>query len=116
MLQREKIIIYICVLIMVLGQVIFKQVALNYNRAGSLLSWSVLGLGSVGIVLYGLSTLLWIVVLQTVPISKAYPFFALGFVLIPLAGVLFFGESIFISQYVGITLIIAGIACIGVAP
>jgi drug/metabolite transporter (DMT)-like permease len=114
MFSKEKVLIIICVSIMVLGQVIFKQVAINFNKVGILFGWSVVGLGCVGIFLYGLSTILWINVLQSVPLSKAYPFFALGFVLVPFAGVILFGETIVISQYIGISLIVAGLVCIGV--
>jgi len=55
--------------------------------------WAALGL-------YGAATLLWIYLLQTIPLSRAYPFAALGFVLVPAAGVLLFGERIS-GMYVG---------------
>ena len=115
MATREKVLIFICVAIMVLGQLIFKQVAINLTKAKFLMSWPVLGLGAAGIAIYGLSTVIWISVLQTVPISKAYPFFAMGFVLIPIAGAIFFEETIGSIQIMGIALIVSGIVCIGLA-
>ena len=65
--------------------------------------------------LYGIATLLWIMILQKAPLSQAYPFAALGFVIIPLASWLLFGETLSLQYAFGIVLIIAGILVISCA-
>ncbi len=59
--------------------------------------------------LYFLATLLWIWVLRDVPLSRAYPFIGLGFVLVPLGALLFFQEPITGRYLLGSALIMAGI-------
>jgi multidrug transporter EmrE-like cation transporter len=103
-------------IIMSAGQILFKVAADRaeaINNASSLLrlSMSVYFLGA--LILYGIATILWILILQQVPISRAYPFAAVGFALIPAAGVAFFGETVSWQYLMGAVLIILGICVIG---
>jgi drug/metabolite transporter (DMT)-like permease len=98
-----------CVLVMAIGQVLFKQVALYYNAAQTWLDVKVLATLSVAGTLYVLSTVLWIWVLRYLEVSKAYPVFALGFVLVPLAGAWLFGEHLSARYAVGALLIVVGV-------
>jgi undecaprenyl phosphate-alpha-L-ara4N flippase subunit ArnE len=59
--------------------------------------------------LYGAATLLWVRVLTTTPLSRAYPFMALAFVLVPAASYVFFQETINTRHAVGTALIVAGV-------
>jgi drug/metabolite transporter (DMT)-like permease len=61
------------------------------------------------LLLYGLATLLWIYLLQFVPLSKAYPFAALGFVFVPALAVVIFGERVTASYVVGVAFVVVGI-------
>ena len=63
----------------------------------------------VALVLYGAATLLWILMLQRVPLSHAYPFAALAFVLVPIGAAAFFGERLSTGLVVGTALIVLGI-------
>lgn len=99
-----------CVLVMAVGQVLFKQVAVYYNAAGTWLDARVLATLSVAGVLYLASTGLWIWALRKVEISKAYPLFALGFILVPIAGAWVFGEQLSTRYFVGALLIVVGVA------
>ena len=58
---------------------------------------------------YAAATLLWVRILMTVPLSRAYPFVALAFVLVPAAGYVFFHESVSLRYAAGTALIIAGV-------
>ena len=109
MLDRGRLIILACIIVMTIGQVLFKQVAINYNKTENLLEWGVLGILVVAGVLYLSSTGIWIWALRTVEISKAYPFFALGFVFVPLFGAWFFGETLNIKYGIGVMFIMAGV-------
>ena len=59
--------------------------------------------------IYGAATLLWIYVLKTVPLSYAYSFMALTFVLVPLMAAIFLKEPLTIKYAIGACLIIAGL-------
>jgi len=98
-----------CVLVMAIGQVLFKQVAVYYNAAQTWLDARVLTTLSIAGTLYVLSTVLWIWVLRHLEVSKAYPVFALGFVLVPLAGAWIFGEQLSARYALGALLIVVGV-------
>lgn len=65
-----------------------------------------------GIFLYGAATVLWVFILQSVPISRAYPFVALSMVIVPAFGVLLFGESFSPSLIFGGVFVVIGILVI----
>ena len=95
------------------GQILFKRAASQITPgAGS--SWLIevarLPTMWVAVALYAGATLLWVRILMTVPLSRAYPFVALAFVLVPAAGYLFFHESITLRYALGTALIVIGVA------
>ena len=58
------------------------------------------------------STICWLYVLRVAPLSRAYGLTSLTYVLILIAGVLFFGEQVRRLHVVGTLLIVLGIACL----
>lgn len=97
------------------GQIMFKLTAMNapaLNNMSGLLSLS----GNVwfwgALVLYGVATLIWIVTLQNVALSVAYPFAALGFVIVPLASYFIFKEPLNWQYGAGVVLIIIALKLI----
>jgi drug/metabolite transporter (DMT)-like permease len=52
----------------------------------------------------------WMLAIQQTPISVAYPFMALSFVVIPVLAMLFLGESVSFGQWCGMVLIVVGIS------
>lgn len=98
--------------ILATGQVLFKKMGLVLHglplREGAmrvLLSPTFYA----SLLLYGFATLLWIWILSRVPLSRAYPFVALGVVLVPLASIYVFGERVRPNFWLGVALIFAGI-------
>ncbi|MFN3944690.1 MAG: hypothetical protein ACK4K7_07160 [Allosphingosinicella sp.] len=67
----------------------------------------------VGLALYGLGALLWLFVLGRAPLSLAYPFVGIGFILTMVAGAMFLNEDVGLARVAG-TLLIAG-GCVLVA-
>lgn len=63
----------------------------------------------VGIALYGLGAMVWLLVLARVDVSQAYPFVGLGFVITLGFGVLVLGEIVTVARLIGIGLVAAGI-------
>ena len=97
------------------GQILFKQTAKMIPKGPIVDNWhSILGIPWLwsALLLYGIATILWIQILRTVPLSHAYPFVAIGYILIPLASRYLFDE-IFSYQYVlGTFVILIGLAII----
>jgi drug/metabolite transporter (DMT)-like permease len=65
-----------------------------------------------GLALYGLGALAWILVLTRLDLSLAYPFLALNFVLIAVVSRLLLGETIPAMRWGGIAVICLGILVI----
>ncbi|MCE2950716.1 MAG: SMR family transporter [Alphaproteobacteria bacterium] len=62
-----------------------------------------------GLVLYVLSVALWIFVLARVEVSYAYPLSSLGYVLTALVGAYYLGESLSLTRWCGIFVILVGV-------
>ena len=67
----------------------------------------------VGLALYGLGAVLWLLVLARAPLSIAYPFVGIGFIITMLAGVMFLEEGVNAMRVSGTLLI--SIGCVLVA-
>jgi len=94
------------------GQTLFKFAALGMRKGTVIegfLSLPMLVSFWASLALYGCATLLWICLLQSVPLSRAYPFAALGFVIVPGLAALFFAERLSPAYGVGALLIVAGV-------
>jgi drug/metabolite transporter (DMT)-like permease len=104
-----------CVIGISIGQILFKlasasmptefgvgavvQLAVNRHLIGAL-------------IIYAAATLGWVYSLRVVPLTIAYPFMALAFVIVPVLSAFFLQESISIRLAVGTALIVCGIAAI----
>ena len=62
-----------------------------------------------GVALYVTAMLIWLYVLKQVEVSYAYPFTALGFVMVMVISYFFLAEQVTLLRVAGITLIIGGI-------
>ena len=98
------------------GQVLFKYAALRFTPAPRLTDNVVALILNpylvVAVLLYGLLSVVWVWVLTFVPLSIAYPFVALTFVLTVAAGALMFGEPVSLKLLLGGLMIIAGLIVI----
>ena len=61
---------------------------------------------------YGLSFLLWMVVLSKVDVSYAYPFLSIGYILSAVVGYYAFGENVTPIRILGIIVICIGVVLI----
>lgn len=66
-----------------------------------------------GLALYGFGAILWLFVLGRAPLSLAYPFVGIGFILTMLAGALVLHEQVSVTRVAGTLLIATG--CVLVA-
>ena len=99
-----------------LGQVFFKkgvliigEVTLKGSVVGELLRMVFQPFVFSGLILYVVSTILWLLALSKTTLSFAYPFTALTFILVMLSSRVIFLEPIPTLRYFGIALIILGI-------
>ena len=90
------------------GQVLFKLSANGLQLGDPRTFLSVPLVAALGI--YGVATLMWLVVLTRLPLSVAFPFYGLTFLLVPLLAWLFLGEPLRIQTLVGGVVIIIGVA------
>ena len=60
------------------------------------------------IALYGVATIFYLIALQRVPLSVAYAFGAVGFIIVPLASAIFFSEVLTLRYAFGVGLILVG--------
>ncbi len=91
------------------GQLLFKLASMAWvagSGLGGLLQvpwfWAAL-------VVYGGATLAWLMLLRTIPLSAAYPFFALAFVIVPLLSWWVLNEPITPWKWLGAVLIGLGV-------
>lgn len=89
------------------GQLCQKQ-ATQYRQRRGLFGWLLLSLA-----LLGLAMLLWLWVLQHVPVSVAYPMLSLNFIFITLAARWIWHETVSVRHWLGVLLIIVGIFILG---
>jgi multidrug transporter EmrE-like cation transporter len=116
--EREKmnviIIILSGILCASLGQVFWK---LGMNAVGAIDNFSISGIVSMflnplvflGLLMYGLSTIFWLIALSQKDLSYVYPFIALTFIIVLLLSKFLLHENVGIYRIVGTLIIIAGL-------
>jgi drug/metabolite transporter (DMT)-like permease len=63
-----------------------------------------------GLLIYGVGTLLWIVAVAKRDISYVYPISALNYVIVVMAGKWVLGESISTGRWLGVLVVMVGVA------
>ena len=104
-----QFIAFLCVLGIAIGQILFKLSANSLVQTGSYFAPKTAVILCTALVLYGISTLAWIWVLQTVELGRVYPLMALAFVLVPLGSHFILGERFQPQYFIGVALIMIGI-------
>ncbi|CAH0120534.1 MULTISPECIES: EamA family transporter [unclassified Paenibacillus] len=103
------------ILCLVAGQVVWKmgldsQGGLHLNNIAAVLFSPLILLG---IVLYGLATVLWLFVLSRLPLSAAYPLQSLAYVIGLVAAWQLFGEAVPPNRWLGAGVIVLGVMIVG---
>ena len=105
-------IVLACVLMIAVGQMLFKAAAGQWRVQGW--SWeSVRTLFSpalvLALVIYATATVMWVFALRSVALSVAYPLFALTYVVVPLLAYFAHGEPLTGKAFAGAAIIIVGV-------
>jgi undecaprenyl phosphate-alpha-L-ara4N flippase subunit ArnE len=109
---RSLLLTTLCVLMIAVGQLMFKTAASQWKFDG--LTWaSVAGFLSplmiAALALYAVATVLWVFVLRTVPLSAAYAVYALAFLVVPLLAHFVLDEPLSPNVFIGGVIIVVGI-------
>lgn len=92
-----------------LGQIAQKQAVVcwqgdKYNKTASAIRWLVLAL-----LMLGLGMLFWLKLLESMPLSIAYPMLSINFVLVTLIGQFVYHEQTGLNHWLGVAAIMFGI-------
>jgi drug/metabolite transporter (DMT)-like permease len=98
-----------CVCALAFGQILFKMSSNALALQDSVFDRQVLVPLIAAMILYGLTSLAWVWVLQRVELGKVYPIMALAFVLVPLGSYVLFGERFHAQYLIGVAFIAVGI-------
>lgn len=99
----------ICVIGIACGQILFKMSSTSLHKSGSWFDPQTLIILFSAFALYGITTILWVYVLQKADLGKIYPLMALAFVIVPIGSHFVFGERFQAQYFLGVALIVAGI-------
>lgn len=99
----------LCVIGLAIGQILFKVSAASLNATGSFFAFKTAAALLIAMVLYAITSIAWVWVLQKIPLGRVYPLMALAFVLVPLGSYIVFGERFQPQYFVGVSLICVGI-------
>lgn len=69
----------------------------------------------IGLVLFGISAVFWLVVLSRVDLSLAYPFVGISYIVVVALARFMFHENVPTLRWIGVSIIAIGIALIGVS-
>jgi drug/metabolite transporter (DMT)-like permease len=98
---------------MVAGQMLFKasapRLAGDAPLAERLAGLATDGAFLAALTLYGVLAVAWVWILSFTPLSRAYPFVALAFVLTPVLGAAVFGEALTLRLVSGLGAILIGL-------
>ncbi|MFL5252640.1 MAG: small multi-drug resistant family protein [Rhodopila sp.] len=68
-----------------------------------------------GLGAYGLSAVLWLLVLSRLPLSLAYPLVSLGFIVVVVLSALILHEPVSVVRLAGVALIVGGVVVLGLS-
>lgn len=110
--------IALTVLLTVYGQIVIKFRIMRHTAAGASADQTMSYMLNLlldpyvisGLAAAFLAACTWMLAVNRLELSKAYPFVALGFVLVPVASSIFLGESLSMRTLAGAAIIVVGIA------
>lgn len=92
-----------------IGQILFKLAASGAGPGPTVAGITVSGHLIVGLAIYIVATGLWLALLRTAPLSLAYPFLALAYVVVPLLAAWWLDEALRWQTLAGAVVIVFGV-------
>jgi drug/metabolite transporter (DMT)-like permease len=99
--------IIITVILLSIGQVLFKQASahIDFYNPASFFKVKILA----ALFVYFIATICWLFILKDIPLKVAYPFASLAFFLVPIFSFLFIGETLNFYTFIGAAFIFFGV-------
>ena len=104
---NQIILLLLTVVLLSVGQVLFKLVAMEMKNIdiSSLLQPKLI----LALFIYGIATVLWIITLRQTPLNIAYPFVGLAFLMVPVLSWFWMNEQISLNTIFGGVIIVIGV-------
>ena len=109
MSKSQILLALLCVVLLASGQILFKKSGMEIRELGTWFTLRNLFLLGTAFAIYISATFLWITLLKALPLSRAYVFMSLSFVIVPVASFFVFGETLSLAYVAGVSLIVIGI-------
>lgn len=121
--MKNFLLIVVCVLLGVCGQLLMKQ-GISYGENASAKGDAVDDVREVlpylrsvatnplvisGFLAYGLSSVLWLILLTRVELSWAYPMLAMGYIAVVFLSRIFFQEAVTMTRFAGTVVVAVGV-------
>ncbi len=107
--KNQILLTLLCVVMIASGQILFKKSGIEIRNSETWFTFKNFLLLSFAFAIYASATFLWIDLLKAIPLSRAYVFMSLSFVIVPLASVIFFHEKLSFLYIIGAAFIVFGI-------
>ena len=114
--MKDFLLILVSVMLGSTGQVLFKLGMQTFGQVSAANVWAQLvrimlvPYIPLGFLCFGVSSILWLVVISKLELSYAYPMVSLGYVFVILASWLLLDETLSLPRIAGIVLICVGVA------
>jgi drug/metabolite transporter (DMT)-like permease len=106
----QAILILCTVILLSIGQIVFKLAAADVVLDRSEFLYSLFSLKSIaGFAVYTAASVLWIISIKDLELSIAYPFAALAFLIVPILSYFILDESVSWNTFAGGAFIILGV-------
>jgi len=99
-----------CSVLAAVGQIFLKMGSSGIS--GNIFSWLTNAKLIIGIGLYAISTIIFVLALRMGDVSMLYPVIAASYIWVAIMAYVFLGESFTIARWIGVGLIMAGIVFI----
>lgn len=111
MTMRQILLAILTVLMLSIGQVLFKYASdkIDIQGKGILAGLLLNPAFVIAIVVYGVATITWLLLLKMTPLRIAYPFAALAFIIVPIFAFIFLGETLRWTTFAGAAMIMLGV-------
>ena len=102
--------VFVCALMGALGQLLFKlgSTSVSLSLSSWITNWRII----FGMLIYGVSAILFIFALKHGSLSVLYPVVASSYIWVAILSAKFLGEPLFLTKWIGIVLIIGGVILI----
>lgn len=106
------ILLIINILLMAIGQILFKKSSLfieSHQELPIILKYLYNTWFCGGILAFGIATIVWVKILSLAKLSTVYPMQSVAYIIVAILAYFIFGEKITILNIVGISIIIIGV-------